>query len=71
MFNPLANGVGWVAFLWPRGMLLRAELESAIGNKATAKLLFQRVLALWAEADPEFKPLVDRARSGLAALPPG
>jgi TolB-like protein len=70
--TPIASG-NWAfaSMLWPRALLIRAELEAAIGDKAVARRDFQRLLTLWAEADPEFKPLVDRARNGLAALPPG
>jgi hypothetical protein len=50
------------ALLWPHAILLRADLEAAKGNKTIAKEFYTRFLALWAKADPEFAPLMDRVR---------
>ena len=64
-----SNGlVGSGAALWPRAMILRADLAMATGNKAEAKLWYSRVLDLWATADAELKPTIDRIRAALAAL---
>jgi len=54
--------------VWPRMALLRADLEAAAGNKAVARTWYQRFVDLWAAADPEFQPIVERARKSLAAL---
>jgi TolB-like protein len=48
--------------VWPRALLLRADLEAARGDKAIAKDFYQKFLALWANADPEFAPLLERVR---------
>jgi TolB-like protein/tetratricopeptide (TPR) repeat protein len=57
--------------LWPRALLLRADLEAAKGDKQVARTYYRRFLTLWAKADPELQPIVDRARKSLAALGPG
>ncbi|MDB4906152.1 MAG: protein kinase [Gemmatimonadetes bacterium] len=54
---------------WPRAMLLRADLASAMGYPAEARTWYARVLDLWADADPELQPTLARVRTALAALP--
>ena len=54
---------------WPRAMLLRADLASAMGYPAEARTWYARVLDLWADADPELQPTLARVRMALAALP--
>jgi hypothetical protein len=54
--------------LWPRAMLMRADLEAAKGSKQIAREYYTRFLALWAKADPEFTPMLERVRSKLNAL---
>ncbi len=54
---------GW---LWPRAALQRADLASALGFKDEARLWYQRFADLWSKADPEFAPMVARARAALA-----
>ena len=55
--------------LWPRAMLLRAELEAAKGDKRVAREYYTNFLALWARSDPEFAPLVGRVRAARDRLP--
>jgi hypothetical protein len=47
----------------PRLMSLRAELAARGGDAATAARWARGVAALWADADPELRPLVERARA--------
>ena len=55
--------------LWPRVMLLRADLEAAKGDKQVAKDYYTKFLALWAKSDPEFVPLLTRVRAARDRLP--
>lgn len=56
--------------LWPRAILLRADLEATAkgGSKETARDLYTKFLALWAKSDLEFAPLMTRVRASLAGL---
>jgi hypothetical protein len=54
--------------LWPRALILRADLEAARGDKPKVKEFYQRFITLMSAADPEFQPIVDRAKKALAAL---
>jgi tetratricopeptide (TPR) repeat protein len=56
--------------LWPRAMLLRADLAAAAGIRDEAKEWYDRVLSLWADADPELQPEVARIRGARAKLGP-
>jgi hypothetical protein len=58
------------AGVWPRMMLLRADLAAATGSRDEARLWYDRVLSLWAEADPELQPEVARIRAARARLGP-
>lgn len=55
-------GILFPGFLWPRAMLLRADLEQAMGKVPEARKWYQRLLELWGGADPEVRPILDRAR---------
>jgi tetratricopeptide (TPR) repeat protein len=66
----LSGGGTLVQPMIPRAMLLRADLASALGQKDEARLWYKRFLDLWAKADPEFQPLVDRVKKSYAALGP-
>ena len=57
--------------LWPRMMLRRADLAAAAGQRAEARIWYTKVLDLWAEADAELQPVVDRIRKSRAALGQG
>lgn len=56
--------------LWPRAILVRADLEAAMkaGDKAIAQDLYAKFLDLWSKADPEFAPLLARIRTAQAEL---
>ena len=56
------------AALWPRAMLLRADLAAAAGGRGEAKVWYDRVLDLWSDADAELQPVVARIRQSRAAL---
>ena len=63
----VGGGYGADAF-WPRMMLLRADLAAAAGSRAEAMLWYDRVLDLWADADAELRPTVERIRAARSAL---
>ena len=65
--TPAVNGLP-IIIAWPRMALLRADLESAIGDKAAAREWYRHFLDLFAGADREFQPMLTRARQGLAAV---
>ena len=46
----------------------RAQLAEQLGDARSAAEHYRRFLALWNGADPEFKPMLDSARAGLARL---
>ena len=56
------------AVLWPRMMLLRADLEVAKGRPEDAKIWYDKLLDLWSTADVEFQSMVERVRKARAAL---
>jgi tetratricopeptide (TPR) repeat protein len=56
------------AGMWPRAMLLRADLAAAAGSREEAKTWYDKVIDLWSDADAEMKPLVERIRKSRAAL---
>jgi hypothetical protein len=66
----IVSGLGAIGGpgLWPRAMLLRADLAMAKGLKDEARTWYLRVLDLWGNADAEMKPTVDRIRAALAKL---
>jgi tetratricopeptide (TPR) repeat protein len=53
---------------WVRGMLMRAELAAAMRQTEEARKWYDRVLAMWSEADPEFQEDIARIRAARAAL---
>lgn len=65
-------GVGSVmaGWLWPRAMLLRADLEASVkgGDKEIARALYGDFLSLWSRSDPEFAGLVARVKAAQAKL---
>ena len=54
--------------LWPRAMLLRADLLTAFGRKEEARKWYTRFIDFWSTADPVFQPTVTRAKNALTAL---
>jgi len=59
-----------IAQFWPRALVLRADLEAAVGDRAKARSYYRQFIDLWSGADPEFQPFVNRVRGTLAGLPP-
>ena len=49
-------------------MLLRADLEVAMGRPEDAKIWYDKLLDLWSTADVEFQSMVERVRKARAAL---
>ena len=58
----------FVLQLTPRAILMRADLAAGLGIKDEGRLWYDRFLSLWSEAEPEFRPLVERVRKSRAAL---
>lgn len=50
------------------GAYRRGVLLERLGRPADAAREYRRVIRLWRDADPEFQPVVDSARSRIAAL---
>lgn len=58
----------WPYLLAPRMMKQRGDLAARLGHVEEARTWYERVLALWANADAEFKPEVERMRAAVASL---
>lgn len=68
VYFPL-NSQGFTAAAFaPRLMLLRADLAAARGHRDEARLWYDRFLQAWSTANPEFQPVVQRARAARDAL---
>jgi tetratricopeptide (TPR) repeat protein/TolB-like protein len=65
---PMANQGGSAAYFYPRSALLRADVAAALGHRDEARVWYKRFLDLWATADPELRPVVERARRAYAAV---
>ena len=63
----VSNGTSY-ALMWPRAMLLRADLAAAAAQRDEARLWYDRFLAIWSSPDPKFMPIVERARRARASL---
>jgi eukaryotic-like serine/threonine-protein kinase len=50
------------------GLLERGRVAERLGDRQKAIQCYQRVLGLWRHADPELRPFLDEARSGLQRL---
>ena len=48
--------------------LRQAQIHERAGRRERAGFCYRRFLALWRDADPEFRPMVDSARQALARL---
>jgi hypothetical protein len=55
-------------YVYPRMMLLRADLAAARGQRDEARTWYGRFIDVWATAAPELQPIVERARRAHAAL---
>jgi len=51
--------------------LRRAQFAEQTGDTRAAAEHYRRFLAVWKDADPEFKPMLDSARAGLARVAKG
>jgi hypothetical protein len=58
----------YTALLWGRGALAAGDLAMALGDRALARVAYQVVASLWAEADAPLQLAVTRARAALATL---
>jgi len=65
-----AFGFGGSPPMWVRMMRLRADLAAAAGSREEARLWYDRVIDLWANADEEMQPELHRMRAARAALQP-
>lgn len=54
--------------MMPRAIAMRADLAAALGFRDEARLWYGRLLALWAKADPDAQPVVERVKKAYAAL---
>ena len=54
--------------LWPRMMLVRADLAAALGLKDEARTWYTRVVELWATSDAELQPTITRIRAALRTI---
>ena len=54
--------------LYARSFLARGRLYEELGEREKAAQAYQRFLALWKDADPEFQPQLREARAGLARV---
>ena len=48
-------------------MLLRADIAAGLGLNDEARTWYGKFLELWVKADPEFAPIVTRARAAYTA----
>ena len=62
------DGWDWPFLAVPRMMKMRAELAAKLGFAEEARTWYEKVLSLWADADADLKPEVDRMRAAVAAL---
>ena len=62
------DGWDWPYLAAPRVMRLRADLAAKLGFAEEARTWYEKVISLWADADPELKPEVDRMRTAVVAL---
>jgi tetratricopeptide (TPR) repeat protein len=67
-YFPQNSGQGPPVYFAPRAMLLRADLAAATGQQEEARRWYKRFIDLWATAQPEFQPLVERARQAYKAV---
>jgi hypothetical protein len=67
-YFPLQSQGFTPASFMPRLMLLRADLAAARGFPDEARLWYDRFLAIWATANAELQPVIQRARAARAAL---
>ena len=59
---------GMASVLAPQLMSMRAEVAERMGDRATARGWYQRVIAQWGGGDAAFQPTVKAAQAGLARV---
>jgi TolB-like protein len=64
--SALPGGTTLLGMLWPRMMLIRADLAAAAGSAGEAHTWYGRFLDLWMKPDAEFQPVIDRVRKAYA-----
>jgi hypothetical protein len=68
LLEQMGTGFALSGWVWGRTMLLLGDLAAARGQADEARAAYRFVLGLWAHADPEFQPTVERVRAALARL---
>ncbi len=66
--DQLGPGFTFAGMLWPRSMLLLADLAAATGRGEEAAAAYRGFIAAWERGDPSVQPIVSRARAALARL---
>jgi tetratricopeptide (TPR) repeat protein/TolB-like protein len=67
MFPVNSDGMP-VVYVYPRMMLLRADLAAARSHRDEARTWYKRFIDVWSTAAPELQSIVERARKAHAAL---
>jgi tetratricopeptide (TPR) repeat protein/tRNA A-37 threonylcarbamoyl transferase component Bud32 len=58
-FQRMSPSLFWSSWAYPRSLLLLARAEEARGRVGEARELADRLARLWADADPDFPPLLE------------
>jgi tetratricopeptide (TPR) repeat protein len=66
--DQLGPGLAFSGMLWPRTLLLLADLAAATGQREEAARAYRLFVEMWEHGDPEVQPIVQRARAALAGL---
>jgi tetratricopeptide (TPR) repeat protein len=68
LFSAFEGFSGYALVYAGPSYLRRAELYERLGDRSAAASHYARFLTFWKDADPEFRPLLERARAGLARV---
>jgi eukaryotic-like serine/threonine-protein kinase len=66
--DQVGPGFTFQGMLWPRALLLLADLAAARGHKTEAAQAYRLFIGMWDRGDSEVQPIVGRARQALAGL---
>ncbi len=69
-YGTLGGSTIWEATLVPSATLRLARLAAREGHPDAARREYERVVTMWAQCDPELRPLLEEARRGAAADAP-
>jgi predicted Zn-dependent protease len=58
-FQRMSPSLFWSSWAYPRSLLLLARAEAARGRTGEAREIADRLARLWADADPDFPPLLE------------